>query len=262
MELVSDLCYARHEICVRFERGALAELIVGDVASRRQPEHRARMDPAAMNTRLRSLRIWCGAVVVGTTALGGALAAPACDRREHVGRTMEAAAALNADIQQQGLAERLEELGDRQLAARELAAARTAYEGAKDIRVRLMGLNDAPSLQAAATSFTKLGSAIVQADRLQADRLNDSETRADDEARKAFEQATDLLKRLVAADPGHLGRLRALADSYFRLADALDDTDDWPAARAAGQAVIDIRVRLVQGVPHDPDPPARAQGEL
>jgi hypothetical protein len=29
-ELVSDLCYAPHEICIRFECGVLAELIVGD----------------------------------------------------------------------------------------------------------------------------------------------------------------------------------------------------------------------------------------
>jgi hypothetical protein len=28
-ELVSDLCYAHHEICIRFECGVLAELIVG-----------------------------------------------------------------------------------------------------------------------------------------------------------------------------------------------------------------------------------------
>lgn len=176
----------------------------------------------------------------------------ACDRQPaQSANHTEVSTAMSADdlAKQEDLAKRLELLGDQGSDAEDFTGACTAFESAKDIRVRLMAArpNDTPSLEAAATIYLKLGEALMQA----ASRsVTQPKPGAYDASIGAVKSAVDIRKQLSAAEPHHLGRLRDLADAYSSLV-MPSLNDHLPAAVDASRAAVDLRKVLAEAAPAD-----------
>ena len=166
---------------------------------------------------------------------------PSATRQLHaIHRQVQARAAADpADTGwQRDLSISHDRLGDVAVAAGDLTAARTAYQAALDIRIRLAAADPANTewQRDLSISHDRLGNVAMAAGDLTAARI-------------AYQAALDIGTRLAAADPANTGWQRDLSISHERLGDVAMAAGDLAAARTAHQASQDIRTRLAAADP-------------
>ena len=149
-----------------------------------------------------------------------------------------ASRALHAATQPRDRSAALNTLGDVQVAAGDLAAARKSFEDSLQIARRLAAANpgSAEAQRDVSVSLNKLGNVQVAAGDLAA-------------ARKSFEDSHQILTPLAAANPGSAEAQRDVSVSLNKLGDVQVAAGDLAAARRSLEDSHQIRTRLASANP-------------